>query len=335
MQDHFQPVVIESYEDMNKFVFLLIPVPPKLSPFTSDVIQHVGERASLTCSVTKGDLPLTITWLKDGRPLDPSQRVSITQVDQFNSILLIESLSPDHNGNYSCVARNLAAEVSRTQQLVVNGKQDSVSVPFFNLFSFFCSHVFILLLILPVPPIIEPFSFQDGLSEGMRTRTVCGVSRGDPPLAITWLKDGGTISSHLGVNVSALDPYSSLLSISSLASTHSGDYTCVASNPAAEVRYMAKLQVKGNNSNILLSLLVFFFPFLNSRTARSPAVCLRFRCFGTWECIGDWSPRFVSQGNCCTSLVVCCHFICACSLLLHLCISLLFYYCQHYYSPSQ
>ncbi|GFG32700.1 hypothetical protein Cfor_00545 [Coptotermes formosanus] len=190
-------------------------VPPKLSPFTSDVIQHVGERASLTCSVTKGDLPLTIMWLKDGRPLDPSQRVSITQVDQFNSILLIESLSPDHNGNYSCVARNLAAEVSRTQQLVVN-----------------------------VPPIIEPFSFQDGLSEGMRTRTVCGVSRGDPPLTITWLKDGGTISSHLGVNVSALDPYSSLLSISSLASTHSGDYTCVASNPAAEVRYMAKLQVK-------------------------------------------------------------------------------------------
>lgn len=125
----FMPV---PHEDMNKCFFLLIPVPPKLSPFTSDVTQHVGERASLTCSVTKGDLPLTITWLKDGRPLDPSQRVSITQVDQFNSILLIESLSPDHNGNYSCVARNLAAEVSRTQQLVVNGKQDSVSVPFFH-----------------------------------------------------------------------------------------------------------------------------------------------------------------------------------------------------------
>ncbi|XP_068083857.1 cell adhesion molecule Dscam2 [Anabrus simplex] len=95
-------------------------VPPKLSPFTSDRTQHVGERASLTCSVTKGDLPLTISWLKDGRPLESAQRVSITQVDQFNSILLIESLSPDHNGNYSCVARNLAAEVSHTQQLMVN-----------------------------------------------------------------------------------------------------------------------------------------------------------------------------------------------------------------------
>lgn len=71
--------------------------------------------------MTKGDLPLTISWHKDGRTLDPAQMVSITQVDQFTSILLIESLSPGHNGNYSCVVRNLAAEVSHTQQLVVNG----------------------------------------------------------------------------------------------------------------------------------------------------------------------------------------------------------------------
>lgn len=106
--------------------------------------------------------------------------------------------------------------------------------------------MFVSLVFLSVPPIIEPFSFQDGLSEGMRTRTVCGVSKGDPPLVVSWLKDGQPLTPNLGVNVSALDPYSSLLSISSLDSRHSGDFTCVASNPAAEVRYTAKLQVKGN-----------------------------------------------------------------------------------------
>ncbi|KAJ8924819.1 hypothetical protein NQ315_000973 [Exocentrus adspersus] len=196
-------------------------VPPKVSPFYAEDTLHVGDRASLTCSVTKGDLPLTISWHKDGRTLEPAQMVSITQVDQFTSILVIESLSPEHNGNYSCVVRNLAAEVSHTQQLVVN-----------------------------VPPIIEPFSFQDGLSEGMRTRTVCGVSKGDPPLVVSWLKDGQPLTPNLGVNVSALDPYSSLLSISSLDSRHSGDFTCVASNPASEVRYTAKLQVKGNNPSL-------------------------------------------------------------------------------------
>ncbi|KAK9752839.1 Immunoglobulin I-set domain [Popillia japonica] len=189
-------------------------VPPKVSPFYAENTLHVGDRTSLTCSVTKGDLPLTISWRKDGRTLDPTQ-ISITQVDQFTSILLIESLSSEHNGNYSCVVRNQAAEVSHTQQLVVN-----------------------------VPPIIEPFSFQDGLSEGMRTRTVCGVSSGDQPLVVSWLKDGQPLTPSLGANVSALDPYSSLLSISSLDSQHTGDFTCVASNPAAEVRYTAKLQVK-------------------------------------------------------------------------------------------
>lgn len=80
----------------------------------------------------------------------------------------------------------------------------------------------------------------------MRTRTVCGVSSGDPPLVVSWLKEGQPLTPALGVNVSALDPYSSLLSISSLDQRHSGDFTCVASNPAAEVRYTAKLQVKGN-----------------------------------------------------------------------------------------
>lgn len=88
----------------------------------------------------------------------------------------------------------------------------------------------------------------------MRTRTVCGVSNGDQPLVVSWLKDGQPLTPDLGVNVSTLDPYSSLLSISSLDSRHSGDFTCVASNPASEVRYTAKLQVKGNHPACLLLL---------------------------------------------------------------------------------
>lgn len=100
---------------------VIIPVPPKISPFTADRDLHLGERTTLTCSVTRGDLPLSISWLKDGRAMGPSERVSVTNMDQYNSILMIEHLSPDHNGNYSCVARNLAAEVSHTQRLVVHG----------------------------------------------------------------------------------------------------------------------------------------------------------------------------------------------------------------------
>lgn len=198
--------------------------------------------------------------------VEPAPMVSITQVDQFTSILAIESLTPEHNGNYSCIVRNLAAEVSHTHQLVVNGKEARRDALLVYSISDVCFSS------LSVPPIIEPFSFQDGLSEGMRTRTVCGVSNGDQPLVVSWLKDGQPLMPDLGVNVSDLDPYSSLLSISSLDSRHSGDFTCVASNPASEVRYTAKLQVKGNHPACLLH-----HPILS-----------HFRCFGT--CV-NWNPH--------------------------------------------
>ncbi|XP_044570734.1 Down syndrome cell adhesion molecule-like protein Dscam2 isoform X8 [Drosophila ananassae] len=96
-------------------------VPPKVSPFQTSILQlNMGDRASLTCSVVKGDLPLTINWRKDGRPIDPTQHMSVKQVDQYNSILVIENLGSDHTGNYSCVVRNSAAEVENSQALLVN-----------------------------------------------------------------------------------------------------------------------------------------------------------------------------------------------------------------------
>lgn len=101
------------------------------------------------------------------------------------------------------------------------------------------------LLILPVPPAIDSFSFQEELSEGMRCRVLCTVNQGDPPITITWLKDGSSLAHVLGANVSDIDLFSSLLSISSLTSSHSGEYTCVASNAATETRFSATMQVKG------------------------------------------------------------------------------------------
>lgn len=107
----------------------------------------------------------------------------------------------------------------------------------------------------------------------MRTRTVCGVSRGDLPLRLTWLKDNENLLPSLGVNISYLDQYTSILSITSLLQMHSGNYTCVASNQADEVKFTAQLLVKGNvirtNSKepkflkISLSLSLFYATYLN------------------------------------------------------------------------
>jgi hypothetical protein len=72
------------------------------------------------------------------------------------------------------------------------------------------------------------------------------VSQGDLPLRLTWLKDGDSLLPSLAINISNLDQYTSILSITSLSKIHSGNYTCVASNQADEVKFTAMLQVKGN-----------------------------------------------------------------------------------------
>lgn len=51
--------------------------PPVMSPFSFPANSQEGSRAQVTCSVTSGDLPIYISWLKDGEPLPSSLRVSI------------------------------------------------------------------------------------------------------------------------------------------------------------------------------------------------------------------------------------------------------------------
>ncbi|XP_059226041.1 cell adhesion molecule Dscam2 isoform X4 [Stomoxys calcitrans] len=171
-----------------------------------------GETLNLKCPVAGYPIE-EIHWERGGRELpdDIRQRV---QPDGSLSISPVQKNTD--SGVYTCWARNKQGHSAR--------RSGEVTVI--------------------VPPIIEPFVFQDGLAEGMRTRTVCGVSRGDPPLKLTWLKDGEPLPDLLGANVTMLDQYSSLLSIPSLSASHSGEYTCVAKNPAAEIKYNALLQVK-------------------------------------------------------------------------------------------
>ncbi|XP_062708655.1 cell adhesion molecule Dscam2 isoform X6 [Aedes albopictus] len=171
-----------------------------------------GQTLYLKCPVAGYPIE-EIHWERGGRELPEDMRQKV----QTDGTLEIKEVQKSmDSGVYTCWARNKQGHSAR--------RSGEVTVI--------------------VPPNIEPFSFQDGLAEGMRTRTVCGVSKGDQPMSFKWLKDGDPLSSMLGANVSTLDQYSSLLNIPSLSAAHSGDYTCVASNPAAEVKFTASLQVK-------------------------------------------------------------------------------------------
>lgn len=132
----------------------------------------------------------------------------------------------------------------------------------------------------------------------MRTRTVCGVSSGDQPLVVSWLKDGQPLTPAMGVNVSALDSYSSLLSISRLDSRHSGEFTCVASNPAAEVRYTAKLQVKGNQIPACLPSWYLYNEHHQFTTTTTPLIIIN-----TFRCLSTRVHRTPRSRYCCTLFI--------------------------------
>jgi hypothetical protein len=77
---------------------------------------------SATCSITKGDFPVKITWKFNGDPINPHDPdITITRINKHMSALSIESVAARHAGVYTCVATNRAGNVSHSDTLAVNG----------------------------------------------------------------------------------------------------------------------------------------------------------------------------------------------------------------------
>ena len=89
--------------------------------FRDDYIEGQGLRQ--TCFVSQGDPPMLVSWFRDGVPVESSDSVRITRIDEVTSLLAISDLSSHQAGNYSCVAKNEVAVVSVTASLVVRGNQ--------------------------------------------------------------------------------------------------------------------------------------------------------------------------------------------------------------------
>ena len=106
---------------LHHFFLSLLAVPPFIQPFEFPRFS-IGQRVFIPCVVVSGDLPITITWQKDGRPIPASLGVTIDNID-FTSSLRISNLSLMHNGNYTCIARNEAAAVEHQSQLIVRGRE--------------------------------------------------------------------------------------------------------------------------------------------------------------------------------------------------------------------
>ncbi|XP_064472281.1 cell adhesion molecule Dscam1-like [Ornithodoros turicata] len=179
-----------------------VRVRPTLAPFAFPPGLQAGMRARLVCTVTSGDPPFEIGWKKDNGPLAPALGIRV-QTDAFSSDLTFASVSPRHNGNYSCVVSNAAASASHSTVLVVE-----------------------------VPPkwIVEPS--DTSVLVGRSVRVDC-LADGHPAPAITWERENlygssgySTISSGADYDVFS----NGSLLVKHAQETMTGRYLCQASN---------------------------------------------------------------------------------------------------------
>lgn len=89
---------------------------------------NAGESVQVSCSVAKGDKPMSITWNFYGEELSSHMGVTTQMFGDTTNFLSIPSAGPSNRGNYTCVAKNLAGSDSFTSQLMVNGISEIVLI---------------------------------------------------------------------------------------------------------------------------------------------------------------------------------------------------------------
>lgn len=86
-----------------------------------DEIFQEGQYVQANCLASEGDLPITIKWKLNGKPIEKFHEISAANIGRRTSILTIESVSYGNVGNYTCVASNSAGKSEYTTMLLVNG----------------------------------------------------------------------------------------------------------------------------------------------------------------------------------------------------------------------
>ncbi|XP_022815128.1 Down syndrome cell adhesion molecule-like protein Dscam2 isoform X45 [Spodoptera litura] len=155
----------------------------------------------------------SIVWERDNRVLPINRKQKVFP----NGTLVIENVERmSDEATYTCVAKN-------SQGYTAKGTLE------------------VQVMVLPQ---IHPFTFGDEPANAGDTVGVqCMVTKGDTPVNITWHLNGKPTSDIQGITVTRIGHKSSSLSIDSVASVHTGIYTCSAANRAGYANYSTELAV--------------------------------------------------------------------------------------------
>ncbi|XP_044055859.1 hemicentin-1 isoform X2 [Siniperca chuatsi] len=206
----FQCVATNEAGDQERDFNVVVHVPPSIRTTGSaerSVVLH--KPISVEC-ISSGIPPPSITWLKDGRPVDTTQ--GHLKLESAGRTLKVTEARLEDSGRYTCLATNAAGEAQQHIWLSVHE-----------------------------PPSI-PYSgeiINQTILSGFPTELECKAT-GSPLPAITWYKDGRPLTSAAGVTMLERGQ---VLEIERAQLSDAGIYRCVAVNLAGVAEISHSLQV--------------------------------------------------------------------------------------------
>ncbi|XP_076297108.1 Down syndrome cell adhesion molecule 1 isoform X26 [Lasioglossum baleicum] len=181
-----------------------VMVLPRISPFDfGDQPIYAGQAAQLACMVLLGDTPINITWTHEDQPLSQYKGYSIGKLGPRTSLMLIETVTPEHAGRYTCIASNPSG---------------------------MAVHEAILRVHVPPRWILEPT--DKAFAQGSDARVECKAD-GFPKPQVTWKRAAGdTPGDYTDLKLSNPDisVEDGTLSINNIQKTNEGYYLCEAVN---------------------------------------------------------------------------------------------------------
>lgn len=191
----------------SRLLTLHVLVPPTIEQDPEGpemLLSRPGELVRMVCTA-RGSPPIQLSWLKDGLPLQLSQRAHLHGQGRT---LRISDVQLADSGIYTCVAASTAGVAERNFTLQVQE-----------------------------PPILEPSEFQAEVAvvRGASVVLPC-EARGSPLPLVSWMKDGEpwlpqSLEQGPGLQLEAV------------GAEDVGTYTCVATSTAGEARRDFRLTV--------------------------------------------------------------------------------------------
>ncbi|XP_075733476.1 obscurin isoform X5 [Rhipicephalus microplus] len=179
-----------------------------------------GKPARLEAKLEPDSNPTSIKWLKDGRPIRPSDRIRTEEKPDGTLALVIDEVKPEDAGHYTVVAANDAGEAASDADVKT---KPEARVPGEK------------------PEFVIELKNAD-LLEGQPLHLV-GKVKSDSPFTTEWLKDGEKLEPSSGVALSQEPDGTVLLSIDHATPADAGKYVCVAKNPEGKAESKSTVKV--------------------------------------------------------------------------------------------